>query len=67
MSVGQMPKRGERIGINLAAIFPNTADQHLSHRAKGSILPARVLFAGFALPPLQYPLQRIIDDPPAFI
>ena len=28
-------------------------------------MPAGVLFSGIALPPLQNPLQRVIDDPPA--
>ena len=64
MEFGERAKLGQGFIIDLATIFPNTADQHLSRRAEGSILPAGVLFAGFALPPLQDPLQRIIRDPP---
>jgi len=64
MEVGEGTKLGEGYVIDLAARFANTPQQSLSRRAEGSVLPAGVLFAGFALPPLQYPLQRIIHDPP---
>ena len=55
---------GEGFVVDFAAIFANTSQQALSRCAEGSILPARIFFAGIALPPLQDPLQRIVHDPP---
>ncbi|MGB6923068.1 MAG: hypothetical protein WBE08_06330, partial [Methyloceanibacter sp.] len=59
------PKLGARVGIDFAAILTNAAQQSFSRGAERTVSPARVLFSGTALLPLQYPLQRIIDDPPA--
>ena len=52
---------------DLAARLANTSQQPLSRPAKGSVLPARVLFAWVALSLLQDPLQRTIDDLPALV
>ena len=67
MMVGERLQVGESILIDLAAKLANTSQQYFSCGAKGSILPTGVLFAWVALSPLQDPLQRIIDDPPALV
>jgi hypothetical protein len=43
------------------------AQQHFPRGAEGTALPAGVLIARIALPPLQHPLQRIVHDPPNLI
>ena len=64
MMVGELLEIGECILIDLSAILTNAVQQCFSRGAERSILPTGVLFAGIALPPLQDPLERIIDDPP---
>jgi hypothetical protein len=61
---GECEKPGERFVVDLAAIITNTSQQPFSRRAEGSVLPAGILFSGIALPPLKYPLKRVINDPP---
>ena len=55
---------GESFEIYLATVFLDAPQQDSSRPAKGPGPPAGVLATGIALPPLQDPLQRIIDDPP---
>jgi hypothetical protein len=67
MMVGERQEIGECILIDLAAILTNAAQQYFSRGAKGSVSPTGVLFAGIALPPLQNPLQGVIDHPPVVV
>ena len=67
MMVGERLEVSESILIDLAAILANAAEQPFACGAKGSILPTGVLIARVALPPLQDPLQRVIDDPPVLV
>jgi hypothetical protein len=65
--VGERLEIDECILIDLAAILTNGAQQYFSRGAEGSVSPTGVLFAGFALPSLQDPLQRVIHHPPIII
>jgi hypothetical protein len=67
MKLGERSQLGKGIVINFTTELTNTAQQCLSRGAKRPVLPARVLFAGFALPSLQDPLQRIVHDPPILV
>ena len=67
MPLGQRLKLGQCLGVNLAAVLANAAEQPFSRSAEGSTLPAGALFPGFALLSLQDPLQRVIDDPPVLV
>jgi hypothetical protein len=55
----------QRAVIRQTAVLADAAKQCVLGSAVGASTPARVLLAGIALPPLQNPLQRVIDDPPA--
>jgi hypothetical protein len=60
-------KFGKRLPVDLAAMLMHTAEQCASRPAEGAVSPASALVAGVAFPPLQNPLQRIIDDPPSLV
>jgi hypothetical protein len=47
--------------IHFSAIFTHTAEKSIPSHTIRPIVPLR------AIPPLQYPLQRIIDNPPTII
>ena len=64
VEIGQAFERSEGRAIDLAAIFADASQQTLPCSAEGASAPARVLFAGCTLAPLEYPLQWIIDDLP---
>jgi hypothetical protein len=64
MRLRERSQLGEGIVVDLTTEFAKTAQQSFSSGAEGPVSQARVLFAGFALPSLQDPLQRIIDHPP---
>jgi hypothetical protein len=64
MPVGQLLKFGERIDIDLAAIFAKATCESFSGSAEGSVLPTGALLPWIALLPLQDPLQRIIHHSP---
>ena len=64
MKFGEGSQSHKGFAIDVAASFANTAEQAIPRCAEESISPAGVLFAGVALFPLKYPLQRIIDEPP---
>lgn len=58
---------GQCLTVDLATVLAGAAKQGASRPGDGAALPARVLFAGIALPTLQNPLQRVIDDPPGLV
>jgi hypothetical protein len=55
----------ESLIVHLATIFADTPQQGLSCPTEGATLPTGVPISAISLLPLQDPLQRIIDDPPA--
>jgi hypothetical protein len=66
MELGERSQLSQSILVNLARLT-NTSQQRFSRCTEGSVLPAGVLFARMALPPLQDPLQWIIHDPPVTV
>jgi len=64
---GQSPKLGESIRVDFGDTLANAAQESFSRGAERTVSPARILLPGTALLSLQYPLQRVVNDPPALI
>jgi len=67
VKIGQVFESFHSVGIDRTAIFSDAPQQSLASAAKGPGAPTGVLIPGIALPPLEYPLMWIIDDPPSLI
>jgi len=57
----------ESVVVDRAAILTNAAQQSTSCSAEGSVSPARVLFPGLVLLPLENPLEWVIHHPPILV
>jgi hypothetical protein len=67
MPVGECLNFGQCLNVQLAAVFADAAQQRASGPTEGAASPTRILRAPISLPPLQNPLQRVIDDPPGHV